>query len=252
MDKRSKISLLVEKAKGDRTLVEYAEVAQITPAALSKIISRNVIPSRKTIEKLTSEKAKPQGGVTKEDMLVAAGYQKDYINHLEKTVVQSMESSGGVRKSFLEILTRFRNISRGIIYSSLIEKNLFAQLEERDVYTFKGNAPDLMIKIASDEIKSWWFFLVNPYMNGEVTMEDLEHELIRLIGMVSMFPSDETRKISFVTSNSSFFDMFNEYKDSINYRGELSVVFIDEEVATVIDEIYLAHYQEYNSEILLK
>ena len=79
---------LLKDAQGDRSLREYAEASGISASNLSRIMNSKTVkmPSRKMLEKLASENAAPQNGITLEDLLIAAGYQTEYISDIDEQV----------------------------------------------------------------------------------------------------------------------------------------------------------------------
>lgn len=76
--KNNNLIELVKKARGDRSLREYAKDAEVNVSILSRIESGEYKPGKKVLEKLTSPNAKPQGGVTYQDLAEAANDSEQY------------------------------------------------------------------------------------------------------------------------------------------------------------------------------
>lgn len=86
---------LVKKARGDRSLREFAKDAEVNVSILSRIESGEYNPGRKVLEKLTSPNAKPQGGVTYQDLAEAANDNDQY----KKGIAAGMTAAGLVAGS---------------------------------------------------------------------------------------------------------------------------------------------------------
>lgn len=81
------LSRLVRKLVGNRTLLQVSEQAGIGKSTLAGILSGKYEPSVKILRRLTDSKANPQNGVTFEDLMVAAGYQDDYVDREKESNV---------------------------------------------------------------------------------------------------------------------------------------------------------------------
>ena len=68
------ISSLIIALRGKRTNRELARDAKVSPGSLSKYINKQVKISPDTIRLLTAPEAKPQNGITCEELMLAAGY----------------------------------------------------------------------------------------------------------------------------------------------------------------------------------
>ncbi|WP_035796531.1 helix-turn-helix domain-containing protein [Butyrivibrio sp. MB2005] len=71
-----KFSNEVAKARGDRSIRQYAKDSGVNVAIISRIENADYIPSSKTIAKLTSKEAAPQNGVTRETLEKLASMAK--------------------------------------------------------------------------------------------------------------------------------------------------------------------------------
>ena len=45
-------------------------------------------------------------------------------------------------------------------------------------------------------------------------------------------------------NNSDFYEFMAKYKDKISYRGDLSIVLVDVDSLSILEETYLSHYDE--------
>ncbi len=58
----------------------------------------------------------------------------------------------------------------------------------------------------------------------------------------------ESRKISLLVTNENDYRLVRRYKDSMAYKGNLSVILVDLDKFAVEKEEYLAHFKEGSSE----
>ena len=78
-----KVIELLELAKGNRTAEEYARQAGISPSSFSKVLSGYYRATERFIRLLTSDTAKPRGGVTYELLIKAAGLEEKNVDSYE-------------------------------------------------------------------------------------------------------------------------------------------------------------------------
>lgn len=90
-----KVNELIEKAQGtDRTRRQYCLDANVSPASLLRILKKDYKASPETMKKLTSEKARPRGGVTFEELMVAGGYLEETQD--ERTIELMIDDVDGI------------------------------------------------------------------------------------------------------------------------------------------------------------
>lgn len=86
-DKREdlrKLSELIKKARGDRSIRQYAIDAGVNPTTVSRMEAMEYKPGLNVLRKLTSEDARPQNGVTFQQLMDAIGYSDGYMNEFKK------------------------------------------------------------------------------------------------------------------------------------------------------------------------
>ena len=269
----ARVAVLVKELVGDRSIRRTGEDSGVAASYITGILKEKYLPSADILRKLTEPSANPQNGVTLEDLMIAAGYQNNYIEEVlnsdiyldvtgEKTQIQmrflngeqtdhmdtyvkGIQDSGSLKGRLHEEWererTRFKNLSSGVIYKSLSEKG-FRYSNADDVIGVRGFRPDMALYIAQQPILEWWFdlryikrktFDKRPLSNTEARM--------CLERLIFITPKME-RKVSIVTGIKWVFDQLIGYKDKLAYRGDLSVILIDEENFSVVQEVYLAHY----------
>lgn len=82
---RDEMSRLVKAAMGDRTYREYAGDSGVDAAIISKIINKKYTPGVSILQKLSSDEAKPQNGVTF-DSFMGAYSETDYQSRIPSTI----------------------------------------------------------------------------------------------------------------------------------------------------------------------
>ena len=100
------LSSVIRAARGDRSLRDFANDSDVSYMTVYKAEKGEYIPSSNILKKLTSESAKPQNGVTYDDMMIAAGYQDDNaVSDVANVLVEQMregtpEKHGSVEMGF--------------------------------------------------------------------------------------------------------------------------------------------------------
>lgn len=244
-----RVSTLVKELIGERSIRRTAEDSNVAASYITGIINQKYLPSAETLRKLSAPTAKPQNGVTMEDLMIAAGYQTDYI----EVAVDDMDGnlSGGdsasqdlIREQHrerLQEIRKFESKAAGIIYKTLAEKGLSFSYE-KEAMGVRGYRPDIAVYVNQQPVLEWWFeirFLGNRTGRfGNRGYVNIRH----ILGQFIFVEPKPERKVSLVIDNKEDFEVIVSYKDKLAYRGELSVILIDTEMYSVVREEYLAHY----------
>lgn len=242
-DRTEAIARLVPYVKdlvGDRSLRKASEDMGITAAYLSGILKEKYMPSAEVLRKMTDPKSHPQNGVSLEDLMVAAGYQDEYVLNVANKVLASAEQRGSNG-------AKFEKLGRALIISEM----------ERFGYSFiridglmnnmKGYQADLILEISQQIISEWWIDF--RYFNKKYTDQSFGRvhrrtQVLRMLSILFMAPPDSKRKLSLVINDEGVFDELAKMAGNIAYRGDLSIILINEEEYVIEKEIYLSHYWE--------
>lgn len=262
-DKEEAIRRLVPYIReliGDRSIRQASVDMGIAASYLSGMLKGNYMPSAEILRKMADEKASPQRGVTLEDLMVAAGYQNDYVLTVASKVMETDETKeeqiGSSSRCSDEVLARqermrkvheryrmsmkYAKTANAIILSELVQNNIsFTQVNE-PTGEVKGYKPDLILHVPKQPVLEWWFefrFFPAEQMLRRI---DLHHMFAQLLFM----PPKIERKMSYVVDNVNVFELLLEYVGQLSYRGDLSVILVDTEEMCIRREAYLAHYQE--------
>ena len=242
MDYTNQLADIVARAKGDRSARQYSKDSNVSQALISRTLQGGYRPSAKIIRKLTDPKAKPQGGVTYEEMMAAAGYLQiaDALDEAVRNALlpstqgkekQSDEAEGEDRSK----LTLYESVINGFILEKMRQKNFHYAMELGS----QIDAFDLILFVDLPPIKHWCFDIY--YISEPIITPN--RWLFRILGKVAATTSDCERKVSVVINDEKLFSYIKKYQGKISYRGDLSVILVKlEDLST--EEFYLSHFDE--------
>jgi len=266
-----KVAVLVKELIGDRSIRRTAQDAGVAASYITGILQEKYLPSADILRKFANQDARPQNAVTLEDLMVAAGYQNDYREEAIKEAffVEIQQEKDGKTNNFqqrMEILmqavesvakprdlneynerhrlqmqeiSRYESLATGVVYKALAENGIHFS-NNNDIVGVRGFRPDMSIEVSMKSILEWWFEFKCIGTGKNRGYVNLKH----ILGQFMFVEPKKERKISLVINSKEDFDTICGYKDKLAYRGELSVILIDEENLTVVKEVYLAHYDE--------
>ena len=265
-----KVAVLVKELIGDRSIRRTAEDTGVAASYITGILKEKYLPSADILRKLASPEAKPQNAITLEDLMVAAGYQNDYVEEAFKDAVfdeiQDEDSGKAIdimpnmevlsrmaayaeklggsytpqdrHRLRMQEMSKFESLATGIVYKALAEKGIHFS-NANDVVGVRGFRPDMSIYVPMQPILEWWFEYKHIGSEGNKGLFNLKH----ILGQFMFVEPKMERKISLVINSRETFDMLCGYKDKLAYRGDLSIILIDEGSFSVVQEEYLAHYE---------
>ncbi len=264
------VAILLKRLIGDRSIRKTAEDSGVAASYISGILKEKHLPSANILRKLAATDAKPQNGVTLEDLMIAAGYQKNYSKPSDYDIIKDgflyeINNESYNKKSMLEridayqqylasyanendgdsrlLYKKYESIVSGILYNGMMKKGIkFGGLKK------SGRSgmyqPDIVVSVSESCIKEWWFELKYIGNNGEFANYRMMTTIMR---MFIVAPSKD-RKISLVINNKSAFEYIINHMNNIAYRGDFSIILVDDENYEIKDEVYLSHYMENSKE----
>lgn len=155
-DQRKKVSIVVKRLIGDRSIRKTAADTGVTAAYLSGILNEKYLPSKEVLEKLAAPENMPQNDVTLDELLAAAGYiSKAESSEKSKTEFDMIINSGAggtdqvhislgrpdekealariqAYEKRLNAIAQFSSLANAVIYTALIKKGLFGE-ELKDI-----------------------------------------------------------------------------------------------------------------------
>ncbi len=265
-DRIKKVSELVKELIGDRSIRGTAEDTGVAASYITGILKERYLPSANILGKLAAPGSNPRNGVALEDLMIAAGYQVDYISkiydsdivfeQMEKddpsgrlsTYTQlNSENDGLERKDRLkkrrQEIAAFESMMTGIIYRTLSEKG-YRFTSSMNQYAIREYRPDMVIDIHNDCILEWWFEFKMIILERE---ENARMEARRILAKMVFITPKQERKISIVVNHKGVYDAMREYRDKLALRCDLSIILVDDKNMNIVDEVYLSHFDLYNS-----
>jgi transcriptional regulator with XRE-family HTH domain len=176
-DQRKKVSIVLKRLIGDRSIRKTAVDTGVTAAYLSGILNEKYLPSREVLEKLAAPENMPQNDVTLDELLTAAGY----ISQAERSEKSDAELdmiingiSGGPDQVLVDLsrsnntsnqkeaiarlqayekrlnaISQFSTLANAVIYTALIKKGIFGE-ELKDI-SAKVKGIDFGVKCADSK-----------------------------------------------------------------------------------------------------
>jgi hypothetical protein len=203
---------LLEKAKGDRSINQYANSIDVSAAHISRLLRKLVKspPAPDTINKLASG---AYNGVTYSELMLAAGHINDITDEIS-TENKRMYSIENKRKFFQVIL------------SDLYTRDFQWSLNK----TIDGPA-DLMLEITNWEY-SKWYIQIKPFVNS-TTIYDV-------YGKIACIELSSDMKLTIAVGSKNEYDLFvNNPPKSIS--ANVYVMLIDLNSGRIIKEEKLCH-----------
>ncbi len=274
----ARVAVLVRELVGSRSIRRTGEDTKVAASYITGILKERYLPSAETLRKLTAPSSNVQNGVTLEDLMIAAGYQNNYIEEAlppdllmstdgRNVIIENTTSSdeGSARRidayanaidererrynehrEFERDRTRFKNFASGVIYKTLSENGF--NFINTDSIGLRGFRPDMALRIPQKSDCEWWFDI--RYIKKEIysNRPGWQADARMFLGRYIFIEPRSDRKVSLVTSVKEFFNVLIGFKDKLSYRGDLSVILIDEDTFTVVQEVYLAHYDEQGND----
>ncbi|WP_026661396.1 helix-turn-helix domain-containing protein [Butyrivibrio proteoclasticus] len=247
------------KVVGDRSYKEAAEDAGIDPSTLSYICRGKVKPTPDVITAITSPEANPQGGIGVEELLIECGYQSSttdrlvkYMEALGKTVDKQTDAAELMHSAFeaQKVYERKCVACRMKLMQAIIDKGYSIHGNYINVTNHSRVDQDVVgrldaqfgISDTGTEIKCWNFCF-------DLSARDLGREgwlyTTSVFGeLLGCGPMDEYVKLSYVTMNKQHYDSLCRYEGIIPFRGELSIILMDNDCEEILEEKYISNYIE--------
>lgn len=276
---------LVKKAKGDRSIREYAKAADVDAGLLSKIINgKNLsptskVPSLNVLKKLTSPEAGPRGGVTYEKLVKVADSSKQYQSGLKAGLVAA--STLGVVGSLSAAVAGIATVGATALASnmfvekqngyagydySMADKLRFVVISKGLILgALGGDGIRFAIENENTEISETTISIdgqvISEYTLKYVFLSDKQREMtgyaetmFRLYMQELVFtkPSNK-RKVTIVLNDADAYKALLAFKSNNSYNGELSILLVDTDKVKLVKEDYISHYAGSDSpeEIIL-
>lgn len=258
-EENRKIAELVNKVVGDRSYKEAAADAGIDPSTLSYICRGKVKPTPDVVAAITKAEAKPQGGIGLEELMIECGYQSSTADRMLKymesigSMVNPKAGSSEIMHSAFEAQKEYERkcaTCRMKLMQAIIDKGYSIHGNHINVTNHFKVDHDVIgrldaqfgISDTGTEIRCWNFCF-------DLSARDLGREgwlyITSVFGeLLGCGPMDEYIKLSYVTMNKQHYDSLCRYEGIIPFRGELSIILMDDDCEEILEEKYISNYIE--------
>jgi transcriptional regulator with XRE-family HTH domain len=236
---RAEFAALLDKAKGDRSINQYANETGVSAAHISRFL-REMIDAPPTPETISKLAAKAYNEVTYQDLMVAAGHlarqyddnimevREDSIAHERASIIKDSPINYRIEIEYLK--KRFTQI----ILADLYDKP-FKWSPEKLIG--RTRYPDMILNLYDSEYKRWCFDF-KPIRDDRGFMPPNFLFIYGRIAMEEIYPYD---KFTIVVNNERAFDSFFR-RPPLSLRANLYVMLIDLDKGEVIKEEPLCKY----------
>lgn len=140
---------------------------------------------------------------------------------------------------------RFRAAALGIIITSLAKQGIACKVEDVTKLDLVSARPDECLTLSGLPISSWWFsFWAKDKELDERALVFKEDRAQVMLSRYTPISADPERKVSIVVDDAEMYEELAKYKGQTSYRGEMSIILVDQSGFEVIKEEYVAHYNE--------
>ena len=170
----------------------------------------------------------------------------------EKEETSKHEVSNSISTERIHALQKknqqFSAIASGVVYSQLAQKGIRFRPGNKESLDYRLNEEDSVIFVEEEGIEEWVFSIVcmsdeDKEFNGFIK-KTAPNTFIRFF----FLPENKKRKISIVVNDEELYKVFAGFKGSNCYRGNVSVILVDEKQVRVVKEEYIAYYDTENPE----
>lgn len=128
----------------------------------------------------------------------------------------------------------------GTIVTSFINKGYSFKIDNNEI---TEDSPDLCLYFDNEKIKSWWFVFWDNEFNRilNISKNDLSKYLVSKFMLTK---PDRTKKSSLVVKDKELYDFISELNGKISYKGNLSVLLIDTNSMSIVNEKNISYYDD--------
>lgn len=255
--------IVMELCKG-RNMTKLADQAGVTAAYMSEICKGKYVPSADVLKRIGKSDLAKQKGVTADDLMLIANYQSDSITDSIRDLEDADNPEGDDQESGLPgaynrrvrpqmaAHERLERIAKGALYPVLNAKGYhFDEVEQPRMGV--EHKFDMATACIDNRciVRRWNFDFKCIVEDDERIRRRLLNICRQAIGRMVFAKPQKGYKVSLVISDPIAFEGMKEYIGCLSYKGDMSVILIDEDNIIVSDEYYLAHYDDKNYEEFL-
>lgn len=231
-----RIGALVEKLKGDRSVRQMSLDTGVNTSYIARIIKRENLASADVLRRLSEPNTNPKNGITLEDLMIAAGYQKE--SKIDKYLNKPFDRD--IKKD----ADKYINDTRLKILDSINSNHIFSTSMNIDEICETNFKPDYGFSIMDEHINEWWFKTLYIPKDEANDFEIIDTKFAILLGSIAKLPATMKRKVTIVTNNSNLFIKYTSSPYSISYKGCLSMMLISDKCSNIDFEMFIATYND--------
>lgn len=229
---KTEFATLLDKAKGDRSINQYANETGVSAAHISRFL-REMIDAPPTPETISKLATKAYNEVTYRDLMAAAGHIDISAQPNESTIINSeIEKYSPIdrRKRMEELQKKFFQV----ILSDLYTKPFKWSIQKPEDKPF---SPDMVIDIEHDGYNRWYLDFKGTFDDGRSAGPHPYH-FYGQITLIELLPSD---KFTIVVNSETYYKQFIR-RPPVSLRANLYVMLVDLEKGEVVKEEILCKY----------
>lgn len=220
---KQKFALLLEKAKGDRSINQYAYETGVSSSHISRLL-RELLDSPPTPELISKLALKAQNKITYRQLMIAAGHISE----------KSIETEYSPQNKY-HLLKQTEQKFSQIIFTYLQEQTFNWNIPKPKDDNF---SPDMVVDIEHEKYTRWYLeFKIN--INHKKL--SLSRDFIYTYGKIATMDLQPTDKFTIVVNDS------RDYRKIINnpplsIKANIYVMLIDLDMGKVIKEEMICEY----------
>ena len=230
---------LLEAAKGEnRSFREYARAAGVQHSLFNRIKRKEFVPGILTLQKLTSEEAAPQNGVTLNMLWQAAGAPEIDFDGISRSLTLVATAA-----HLATVQVDFRKIVLDSISSVLTEKGIDFTVDDIGAEQIIGLDFGGRLLLQNEPISALWvqaWYASSEKDYGEYYSP--EDKAIALLREPVILDSDPLRKYVIAVNSHDVYEALRVYAGNTSYRGWLSAILIDSEKHLILSETTIASF----------
>lgn len=238
---KSALAALLNRAKGDRNMKEFAGLCGVNPSTLTRIMQQtNRGSSTLELIEAIAANAAPESGVTFDALLNANGYTRIYSASSVPAYASHAEA-----------------IARNAILNELLLRNADVHLENTMYQISKSMAfqPDIQIRtdLFGKNRRVWLLEVLPPFIRTQADLSSkggkdwatrAKQKAFQVISRLSLFGAQASEerapaRYSIVTTEKQVFNLLVEEFHDMPVPVTLSLILVDAELGSVDDEFFL-------------
>ncbi|MGF7185303.1 transcriptional regulator with XRE-family HTH domain [Desulfitispora alkaliphila] len=216
-------AFLLDKAKGDRSINQYANETSVSAAHISRFL-RQMIGSPPTPETISKFAENAANDVSYRDLMIAAGY-------ISEESKRENDSPRTRRKLAEEMEKRFFQVILSELYSKDFQWSI-QKPEKRRPF------PDLTIEINHDGYKRWYLEFKGSFNDRPVASPLPIHLLYAQIATMELLPTD---KFTIALNDEKLYQRILK-KPPVTLRANLYLMLVDLEEGKIVREEKLSDF----------